>query len=114
MGMHASLIWPSVIVLVLLGPGWNAWQSYSCPISPSRLAIIGAAIPALAESRSESLGQTLCRAGWPRHDRDHRRPQANRASTTLVHPQGKDGQALFHSTQGGVRKWYACQSLWHV
>jgi len=24
MGMHASLIWPSVIVLALLGHGWNA------------------------------------------------------------------------------------------
>ena len=36
MGMHASLIWPFVIVLALLGPGWNAWPSQDSPTSPGR------------------------------------------------------------------------------
>lgn len=54
MGMHASLIWPSVIVLVLLGPGWNAWPSQDSP-SPGGSAVTEAVIPAAAQRPPEGF-----------------------------------------------------------
>ena len=54
MGMHASLIWPSVIVLALLGPGWNAWPSQDSP-SPGGPAVTEAASPTAAQRPPEGF-----------------------------------------------------------
>ena len=101
MGIHAGLIWSSVTVLALLGHGWHAWQSHDCLTGPSRFAVIGAAIPVLAESRFEGpagpFAEQDSRSTTVPSDKPRRPEPAGPSSTAKV----QTGRQYFISPKAG-------------
>ena len=100
MGMHASLIWPSVIVLVLLGPGWNAWPSQDSP-SPGGSAVTEAVIPAAAQRPPEGFDRLSAEQDSRTTNTKTENVRGTRPSDSSSAPKARMGKSYFVSANPG-------------
>jgi hypothetical protein len=97
MRMHASLIWPSLIVLALLGPGWNAWPSQDSPIRPGGAAATEAVIPAAAQHPPEGFDRLSAEQGSRTTNRKAEIKRRTRSSHSSSAPEARTGKRYFVS-----------------